>query len=380
MSPALITALVAACLAALLGALAWLGRRAGWSPELRRKAAHIALGLGCAAFPWLFDSPAPVWTLAALACAGLALLRLRSARASTLGSALHDVGRRSCGELVFPLAVALVFHASAGRWELYVPPILVLALADAAGALVGRRFGRHPLRMEGAQRKSLEGGLAVFAVAAPCVALPLALFGGWPWPLAIATALLAAGLAALVEGVAIAGLDNLFLPLLGFAVLARAESWELAGVLTRLGCLAVLVLLAVRAGRRLTPLTDAALMGLALAFYLFASLGGARWLAGPLLLAALYLALHRRAGDRAARRHPFAAVVAVAAAPLGWLACAPRIAFAPAVAAFACQAALMVLAERGRFLPRDHEARWPAQAALGLVSSIFGYIVFLFFA
>jgi phytol kinase len=375
MSPPLILSVVAAGLAALLGALAWAGRRLAWAPELRRKAAHIALGLGCAAFPWVFTSPAPVWTLAALACAGLALLRLRSARATTLGSALHDVARRSWGELVFPLAVALVFHASAGRWELYVPPLLVLALADAAGALVGRRFGRHPLRMEGAQRKSLEGSLAVFAVAAPCVALPLALFAGWAWPLALAVALLAAGLAALVEGVAIEGLDNLFLPLLAFAVLARAEAWAPAGVLARLAYLVGIIVLVAFVGRRLSPLTDAALMGLALALYLFASLGGAVWLVGPLALAAFYLALNHRAPDRAERRHPLAAVVAVAAAPLAWLALAPRHASSPALAAFSAQAVLMLIAERGRFLPRDHHARWLAQASLGGAASLLGHLL-----
>jgi phytol kinase len=375
MNPAATVAVVASGLAALLGALAWAGRRLDWPPELRRKAAHIALGLGCAAFPWIFISPTPVWTLAALACTGLALLRLRAARASTLGSALHDVDRRSWGELVFPLAVALVFHASAGRWELYVPPLLVLALADAAGALIGRRFGRHPLRMEGAQRKSLEGSLAVFAVAAPCVALPLALFAGWSWPLALAVALLVAGLAALIEGVAIEGLDNLFLPLLAFAVLARAETWEPSGVLARLASLVGIVVLVALLGRRLSPLTDAALMGLALALYLFASLGGAVWLVGPLALTGFYLALNHHAPDRTERRHPFAAVVAVAAAPLAWLALAPRHAFAPAVAAFAAQAALMIIAERGRFLPRDHHARWLAQATLGGLASLVGHFL-----
>ena len=375
MTSAATFALVAAGLATVLGALAALGRRAGWPPELRRKAAHIALGLGCAAFPWIFSSPAPVWALAALACAGLALLRLRPARASTLGSALHDVDRLSWGELVFPFAVALVFHASAGRWELYVPPVLVLALADAAGALVGRRFGRHPLRMEDAQRKSLEGGLAVFAVAAPCVALPLALFAGWSWALALAAALLAAVLASLIEGVAIEGLDNLFLPLLTFAVLARAETWSAPGVLSRLGCLLAIVALTAFVGRRFTPLTDAALMGLALALYLFASLGGAAWLAGSLVLAAFYLALNHRAPDRAERCHPLAAVVAVAAAPLAWLALAPHHAFAPALAAFVAQAAIMLFAERGRFLPRDHHARWLAQAALGGVASILAHFL-----
>ena len=369
------TVLVAAGLAALLGGLALVGARAGWAPELRRKAAHIALGLGCAAFPWFFDSPAPVWALAGLSIAGLAALRHRGLRSGTLGAALHDVDRSSWGELCFPLAVALVFHASAGRWELHVVPVLVLALADAAGALVGRRHGRHALRMDGAH-KSLEGSLAVFGVAALCVAPPLALFAGWTWPLALAAALLVAGLAALIEGVAFEGLDNLFLPLLAYAVLARAEGWELSGLLGRAGFLVLALGGVALLGRRFTALSDAALMGLALALYLLASLGGLAYLPGPLALAALYVALHQRATDRAARRHPFAAVVACAAAPLVWLSLAPHAAFVPVHLAFGVQALLMLLAERGIKTHRDPDARWPLNALLGGLASLLVFLPF----
>lgn len=376
MSPVVQVPLVAFELAAGLGLLAWLGARLRWPAELRRKAAHVALGLGCAAFPCIFASPGPVWVLAALSIGGLGLLRLRALRGGTLGSALHGVGRSSWGELVFPLAVALVFHASGGRWELHTVPVLVLALADAAGALAGRRFGRHPLRMDGSH-KSLEGSLAVFLVAALCVALPLAVFAGWAWSLALAAALLAAGLAALVEGVALEGLDNLFLPLLAFAVLARAETWAPAGLLARAVILAVLLGAAALAGRRLTALSDAGLMGLVLALYLFASLGGLVWLSAPLALTAFYLVLCRLAPDRAAgRRHPLAAVVALAAAPLAWLALAPRVAFGPAHTAFAAQAALMLFAERGIKLHRDEDTRWLLQAFLGAAVSVTGFFLF----
>lgn len=367
-------ALTAAALAAALGLLACIGARLRWSPEVRRKAAHIALGLGCAAFPFIFSSPSSVWLLAALACSGLAILRLRSARTSILGSALHSVSRRSWGDLVFPLAVALVFHASAGRWELHVIPLLVLALADAAGALVGRRYGRHPLRMDGAH-KSLEGTIAVFTVAALCVTLPLALFAGWSWPLALATALLAAALAALIEGVATEGLDNLFLPLLTFAVLSRAETWDASGLLNRVALLAAILAGIAVIGRRFTALTDAGLMGLAIALYLFASLGGLLWLVAPLALLALYLLLSRLALDLEARRHPLAAVVAVSAAPLAWLAFAPTQAIGPAHAAFCVQACLLIFAERGHLLSRTPDIRWLLQATVGGVVSVLAHFL-----
>lgn len=373
MSELVSLALVAIALTSLLGGLAWLGARADWTPEARRKAAHIALGLVCAAFPWTFASPWPVWLLATLACSGLGALRLRVFRASLLGTALHSIRRQSWGDLYFPLAVALVFHASAGRWELHVVPVLVLTLADSAGALVGRRLGRHALRMDGA-RKSLEGSLTFFFIAVLCVALPLGLFAGWAWPLALATALLVAGLAALIEGVAFAGLDNLFIPLLTYAVLARSEGWEFSGVFGHTAFLALSLGTVALFGRRFTALSDAALMGLVLALYLFGSLGGLEFLLGPLALAGLYVFLCHRAPDRATRRHPFAAIVACAAAPLGWLALAPAVAFWPVHLALAAQALLFLLAERGIQTHSDPDVRWLLNALLGGLVSVLDLI------
>ena len=41
--------------------------RFGTSAEVARKMIHVAMGLACAAFPWIFDRAFPVWVLAGIA-------------------------------------------------------------------------------------------------------------------------------------------------------------------------------------------------------------------------------------------------------------------------------------------------------------------------
>ena len=123
----------------------WLAALLDWKPELARKAVHVGMGLICAAFPWIFDRPLPVWILAALSLVPLLALRILPALRAGLGSVLHGVKRPSYGEVLFAPAVALVFQL-AGEAVIYVIPICVLTLADTAGALAGTRWGRHPYR------------------------------------------------------------------------------------------------------------------------------------------------------------------------------------------------------------------------------------------
>jgi len=88
--------------------------------------------------------------------------------------------------------------------------ILCVALGDAAAALVGKRFGRHPFR-SGERMKSIEGSLGCFAASfAGCLIAGL--------PLGASAA--AAVCAAVVEAAPVPIDDNLWLPLVSAAVAA----------------------------------------------------------------------------------------------------------------------------------------------------------------
>ncbi|HEX5790776.1 MAG TPA: hypothetical protein VFY13_06460, partial [Luteolibacter sp.] len=94
LSVAAVLAILGACLA-VVGALT---RRLGASAEIARKSVHMTMGLVCLSFPFVFDRSAPVWLLALLATASLALLRRIPSLRRSVGSALHDVGRPSYGD------------------------------------------------------------------------------------------------------------------------------------------------------------------------------------------------------------------------------------------------------------------------------------------
>lgn len=210
-SPVVAAALVAAVLATIVGGTGALARRYAWEPETARKISHVAVGLAALPLPWLFANDAPVMVLALVACAGLLALRTVPALRARFGCALHGIARPSIGEFAFVAGVALAFALAHDRTAVYVAAILTLAFGDAAAALIGRRFGRHPYAV-GHARKSFEGSCAFFAVAAVvCALLP-----GAGSIAAVAAFALATTLA---EALAGDGFDNAAIPLAGIIAL-----------------------------------------------------------------------------------------------------------------------------------------------------------------
>jgi phytol kinase len=202
---------VASALALLVGGIGVLARRFAWAAEPARKASHVAVGIALLPLPWVFASDAPVIALAVVAGAGLLALRVVPALRARFGCALHGVARRSIGEFAFVGGVALSFVLAHDNSAAYVAAILTLTFGDAAAALVGRRFGRHPFSI-GHARKSFEGSCAFFAVAAVvCVLLP-----GAATIAAVAAFALATTLA---EAFAGDGLDNAAIPVAGLLAL-----------------------------------------------------------------------------------------------------------------------------------------------------------------
>ncbi|MGH7302651.1 MAG: diacylglycerol/polyprenol kinase family protein [Candidatus Rokuibacteriota bacterium] len=177
--------------------------------ERVRKLFHMigaALGVG---LPWLFDRVWPVAFLGSAVLLGLMAVRCSRRLRAGVGRVIHDVGRRSVGDLCFPLAVCLVFVVTGGDRLRVAIGLLPLMLADPAAALVGRRWGRHRYRIPGGV-KSLEGSVAFFAIAFLCVAGALVGAGELP---SLATVAAFALFLTVVEALAARGLDNLLVPL-----------------------------------------------------------------------------------------------------------------------------------------------------------------------
>jgi phytol kinase len=298
MSPWLGMAAFLAAAAALAAGLRLWQRRAGPPPELPRKAMHVGLGLLVLPFPWMFHEPWPVLALAGVSMVGLLALRVGPVLRAGPGQLLHGVSRESLGELCFPVAVALVFVLARGDRLLFAIPMLTLALADAVAALIGLRHGRHRYRTADG-KKSWEGSLAFLAVSFLCAWVPLRLWSPMTLPAATLAAALMSGLVMLIEAASWRGLDNLFTPLLTFALVAvfrRLTGPELA---VRLGVLAGVAAF-LFASRRRTTLDTGALMGAALFLYVCGVLGGAAWLVAP----AVFFAAHALLWPRGRRELP----------------------------------------------------------------------------
>ncbi|MCE2942127.1 MAG: hypothetical protein ACK53A_03000 [Gemmatimonadota bacterium] len=235
-------------LGGLLAGLAAVARRTRLHPEVIRKLLHVGMGLVTLPLPWIFASAGPVFALTALSMAGLLAVARVPALRARLGGVLGGVGRSSLGEFAFPLGVCLVFWLAAGDRTLFVAPVLVLTLADAAAAVTGIFLGRRKVYLPGGT-KSIEGSAAFFLVAVVCVLGPLVVMGRAPGVESLLVGLAAAAVLMLLELVAAHGWDNLLIPLAAWAQL-RALSTGGRVLVLLLGLAAATVVLVLLEKRR----------------------------------------------------------------------------------------------------------------------------------
>ena len=186
--------------------------------EAARKLIHVAASLAAAAVVWRLEA-LPAAVILAVATTVALLVELGRWGAPRFGA----VFQKRLGPLLRPgerggltgattLSVGYTVAAVIFPGTPALAGILVTGVADAAAAVVGRRWGRH--RIPGG--KSLEGSAVLF-IAALVVMLPL---------LGPLTALLVASAATVVEAPTLRVDDNLYLPMVvaGLVVLARIFS------------------------------------------------------------------------------------------------------------------------------------------------------------
>lgn len=215
----------------LMGLVRLAARTGQINAEVSRKLIHVATGLYALVLPWLFADRWPVYMLIAITLAAMVVLRL-PALSGGLGQTLHAVERRSYGDFLLAAAVGLCFFLADGDPLLYLLPIAVLTLADAAAALAGTTYGRKRFAVEAGQ-KSLEGTVVFFTVTLLIALVCLMFLSGLPPANILALALMVAAFGALVEAQSWRGFDNLFLPLglLVFLAMHRDSSLaQLAGL------------------------------------------------------------------------------------------------------------------------------------------------------
>lgn len=257
--PVLMAALVPVSVA-LLVAVMWIvrqvARRYELSAEVQRKAVHVATGLYAMSLPWLLPEAWLVYSLLALAVIVMCVLRLPSVATGGVGAALHGVERASWGDLMLVAAVGtLYFFSGQGTVPvLYILPLAVLTLADAAAALAGSSYGRLRYTVEEGQ-KSLEGSTIFFLITWILAMVGLLLLSDVPRVNVVLLSLMAAAFATVVEADSWRGFDNYFVPVgVLFLLAVHMDSSPLVLSLLALGFFAVLCLMNVY-GRALLGLS-----------------------------------------------------------------------------------------------------------------------------
>jgi phytol kinase len=259
--------------------------------ELTRKFAHIGSGLAVLLIPVFIDSSVTVLILAV----GFGGLMFGTHVTGTL-QGVHGVGRGVGGVLWYPvtawLTFFLVFDVRHGEYLDYAIPILVLACADAMGAVVGKRWGRHRYEVVPGHFRSIEGSAAFFVVALICIVVPLAGGLGVAPLHALAVGVLVAALATAYESVSVHGLDNLLVPFGTLLFLDRylGLSWLHLGLQAGL---IVAICGATAAIRWRRPATGGGVAAFVLSVYTVLVLGGWAWLPPLAGLVVTFIAYER---------------------------------------------------------------------------------------
>lgn len=186
----------------LLGSELW-WRKHIMHSEFSRKFIHITVGSFVAFWPFYLT-----WTqIRLLSLSFLVVIGL--SKYFHVFRAIHSVQRPTLGELYFALAVGIVTFITHDKW-IYLASLMQMSLADGFAAVMGVRFGKQSYLVF-SHRKSFIGSLTFFVVSLAILIAYSQLAAAHLHPLFMIGA---AALAAVIENFAVAGLDNLVVPLL----------------------------------------------------------------------------------------------------------------------------------------------------------------------
>lgn len=189
----------------LLVANELLWREKKLEPETARKIVHIAAGSFIAFWP-LYMSWLTIQILCVLLLAGVAV----SYQFGVFG-AIHNVKRRTSGELWYPVGIGIVAFATVQPW-IFCVAVLHLSLGDGLAAIVGKKYGVMHYKI-GEHTRSIIGSFAFLGVSfILCMFAFIVLRNELPG-VSLAVFAVTPFLATAAESISRHGLDNVFIPL-----------------------------------------------------------------------------------------------------------------------------------------------------------------------
>lgn len=167
-----------------------LSRKTRINPAITRRAAHVASGL-FSIYMWR-EFSADIFIL----CSIILTIFICISHYKNLLISIHDVGRRTYGEVFLPIGILISYLISADIPQVFIASILILTLADAGAGIIGDiRKKQHASRL---------GSLAFFIIA-----FSILLFCGQT----IIIAAVIAFVAAVIEKISPYGSDNITIPI-----------------------------------------------------------------------------------------------------------------------------------------------------------------------
>jgi len=209
--------LLVAVIVSALVLFQWLNDRFEKDNETFRKIVHIFNGVTLAALAFIVPLQfIIVWEAAFLILMSIGRYMYLDGYFGKIAwvryiARLYDVDRVTYGEYLYPISAIIVVVLTNDKW-IFAASILTLGLADAAAALVGKRYGKKTSYTILGQKKSLVGSTAFFIVAL-AVVFAFTQFAEPSINVSTVTVLWVTLAITFSENIGIYGTDNLLIPL-----------------------------------------------------------------------------------------------------------------------------------------------------------------------
>lgn len=193
----------------------WLWRKKIVRDESSRKFVHIVIGTFVAFWPFLMSLRAIQFISVAF------LLVIILSRRFKIFHAIHNVHRKTWGEILFAISIGLIPFITTSRL-VFVAAVLHMSLADGLAGMIGSRYGKSTRFSMFGQTKSILGS-AVFMFISYVLVL-----GFFKASKLVgiddinAVVLVLPVLATLLETASVKGTDNILVPILVAQVLSSA--------------------------------------------------------------------------------------------------------------------------------------------------------------
>lgn len=200
----------------ILGLAEILWRTKKMRGEDARKFVHIGVGSFVAFWPYFMS-----WHEVQLMSLAFLIVIVISWRTNLFRS-VHEVKRHTWGEVFFPIGIGISALLQPPA-IIFAAAILHLSLADGFAAVVGLRYGMKRKYSIRSYTKTILGTLTFWAISTAIILVTVLLSqNGLTWPLLPLLVWLPLA-ATVVENFAVAGTDNIFVPLLIIGVLQLAH-------------------------------------------------------------------------------------------------------------------------------------------------------------